>query len=94
MIEKLIPDPDFGFFDDNGVAWTSRANYLKQFVLPLCDCGDSDSVLKYIFDMFQLHVGESTWSTNDYNDMPVMFFFLGLPTKIILNMERLFVVRG
>jgi hypothetical protein len=74
MIEKLTPDPDFGFFDENGVAWATKADYLKQGVLPLCNCGDSDAILKYIFNMFKSYVGQSTWSTIKYEDMPVMFF--------------------
>ena len=40
----------------------------------MCDCGDSDAILEYIDEMFKLHVGESTWDDNRYEDMPVMFF--------------------
>lgn len=74
MIEKLIPDPEFGFFDEDGVAWTTRAAYLKQSVLPLCDCGDTDALLRYILDMFRLHVGQNTWATTNHDDLPTMFF--------------------
>ena len=74
MLEKLTPDPDCGFLDEDGVAWPTRAAYLKQGVLPLCDCGDTDALLRYILEMFQLHVGQETWSDNHHEDLPTMFF--------------------
>jgi hypothetical protein len=75
MIEKLTHDPTTGFqMDKDGVAWTSRADYLKQGVLPLCGCGDSDAILRWIVEMFRLHVGQSTWDTNSSEDMSTMFF--------------------
>jgi hypothetical protein len=74
MLEKLVYDRDDGFYDENGVAWATRAAYLKQGVLPLCDCGDSDAILRYIVEMFRLHVGQSTWATTNHDDLPVMFF--------------------
>jgi hypothetical protein len=74
MIDKLTPDPEVGFWDGEGVAWSTRAAYLKQSVLPLCDCGDSDAILRYIVEMFRLHVGQDTWDTTHHEDMPTMFF--------------------
>ena len=74
MLEKLVFDPDDGFYDENGAVWPTRAAYLKQGVLPLCDCGDTDAILRWIVEMFRLHVGQSTWSTTSYEDLPTMFF--------------------
>jgi hypothetical protein len=74
MIEKLVFDPDDGFYDEQGAVWASQEAYLKQGVLPLCDCGDTDSLLGYIVEMFRLHVGQETWANTHHEDLPTMFF--------------------
>jgi len=74
MIEKLTPAPEGGFLDEDEVHWGTRSAWLKQRVLPLCDCGDTDALLGYIVEMFRTHVGEGTWANTNHEDLPTMFF--------------------
>ena len=74
MIEKLTPTDFGGFFDENGCHWATKKQYLEQGILHQCGCGDTDSIVKYISEMLITHVGETTWDSNNYDDMPVMFF--------------------
>ena len=74
MIEKLTPDPEGGFLDEDEVNWKNRSAYLKQKILPLCDCGNTDALLGYIVEMFRTHVGQDNWATTNSGDLPTMFF--------------------
>jgi len=53
MIEKLkkVDESPFPYLDDQGVSWTSRANYIELNILGFCACGDPDASLLYVEKM-------------------------------------------
>jgi len=72
MIEGLVRNTDGDFVDKNGTVWTSRKEYFATNVLRFCGCVDFHDMLRYVYDMFLLHV---VWKDSCVQeDLSVAFF--------------------
>jgi len=81
MIEKLtkntetglagVTEGEEGFVDEDGVWWSSRKAYLQSEILGLCDCGNPDEVMGYVYQGL-LNLKNNIHGA--YEDLPHMFW--------------------